>query len=254
MNAEFLTLLDDLRRVSGEPSPDGRLVRELSPDGTDCRIVFSDCTSAELEAVISAEQASAAEAGHALEWKTYGHDTPPELPARLLAAGFAPDDEERVLVLPVTDETIATFCNSPYEIRRVDDAAGLADYADIAREIGRQNPEEEKEKLAAELRAGPDGLSVYIAYVDGQPAASGRIYFTPGSPAAELAGGRTKTTHRRHGLFTALVASRLREARSRARTHVFVDALPTSNPTLTKRGFQFVTTTTPYIYEPDDSQ
>ncbi|HEY3609390.1 MAG TPA: GNAT family N-acetyltransferase, partial [Pseudonocardiaceae bacterium] len=253
VNAEFLTLLDDLRRVSGEPSPDGRLVRELSPDGTECRIVLSNATSAELDGLISAEQARATEAGYTLEWKTYGHDTPAELPARLLAAGFDPDDEERVLVLPVTDETIASFGNSPHEIRRVDDAAGLADYAEIAREIGRRNHEEEKEKLAAELRESPDDLSIYIAYVDGEPAASGRLYFTPGSPAAELAGGRTRTTLRRHGLFTALVASRLREAQSRARTHVFVDALPTSEPTLTKRGFQFVTTTTPYVYEPNDS-
>jgi GNAT superfamily N-acetyltransferase len=254
VNADFLVLLDDLRRVSGNPSQDGRVVREMSPDGSECRIVFSDCASAELDGVIGAEQARAAAAGYTLEWKTYGHDVPAELPARLLAAGFEPDDQERVLVLPVTDRTIASFGDSPYQIRRVDDTAGLADYADIAREIGRQDPEDEKEKLAAELRDGPDGQSVYIAYVDGTPAASGRVYFTPGSPCAELAGGRTRTTHRRHGLFTALVASRLREAKDRGHTHVFVDALPTSDPTLTKRGFQFVTTTTPYVYEPDDSR
>jgi hypothetical protein len=254
VNAEFLTLLDDLRRVSGEPSQDGRLVRELSPDNTECRIVFSNCPSAELDGLISAEQARATAAGYTLEWKTYGHDVPAELPTRLLAAGFEPDDQERVLVLPVTDQTIASFGDSPYEIRRINDAAGLADYADIAREIGRKNPEAEKAQVAAELREAPDELSVYIAYVDGTPAASGRMYFTPGSPAAELAGGRTRTTHRRQGLFTALVAGRLREARARGRTHVFVDALPTSEPTLTKRGFQFVTTTTPYVYEPDDTQ
>jgi len=144
MNAEFLTLLDDLRRVSGEPSQDGRLVREMSPDNTECRIVFSNATPAELDALISAEQTRATEAGYTLEWKTYGHDTPPELPARLQAAGFAPDDEERVLVLPVTDETIAAFGNSPYEIRRINDAAGLTDYADIARETGRKTPKRKK--------------------------------------------------------------------------------------------------------------
>jgi predicted acetyltransferase len=66
----------------------------------------------------------------------------------------------------------------------------------------------------------------------------------------KLAGGRTVTTHRRRGLFTALVGSRLREAASRGCTHAFVDALPTSEPILTKLGFTSLTSTQPYTYEP----
>ncbi len=37
---------------------------------------------------------------------------------------------------------------------------------------------------------------------------------------------------------------------ARNRTHAFVDALPTSEPILLKRGFQFVTHTQPFMYEP----
>ena len=84
-----------------------------------------------------------------------------------------------------------------------------------------------------------------------EPASCGRVYFRSGGPYAELAGGRTKPTHRRKGLFTALVGSRLREAQQRGRTHVFVDALPTSAPTLRKRGFRFVTKTQPFVFEPE---
>ncbi len=252
--AELLTRLDDLRRTLGEPARDGRVVREMSPDGAECRIVFTECPTAELDALIGAEQDRAAAAGYALEWKTYGHDVPAELPDRLVAAGFEPDDEERVLTLPLTDETIASFGVSPYDIRRVHDVAELADYADIAREVGRKNVESEREQLAAALRDAPDELSIYLAYADGVPAASGRTYFTPGSPFAEIAGGRTKPAYRLRGLFTALVAGRLREAQNRNRTHAIVDALPTSEPTLVKRGFQFLTTTRPYVYEPPESK
>jgi hypothetical protein len=241
---DLLARFDGERRALGVPSQDGRVVREM--DGSECRIVYTDCPPAELDALIRAEQEKAEQAGYDLEWKTYGHDVA-ELPDRLLAAGFEADDEERVLVLPLTEERIAAFGESAHDVRRVHDAAGLADYAEISREIGRTNVDEETARLATAPR---DELSIYIAYVAGVPAACGRLYLRPGSPFAELAGGRTKTTHRRLGLFTALVAARLREAHDRGRTHVLVDALPTSEPILTKRGFQVVTTTTPYVYEP----
>jgi len=36
--------------------------------------------------------------GEAVEWKTRGHDEPPDLPARLLATGFVPEDRETVMI------------------------------------------------------------------------------------------------------------------------------------------------------------
>jgi predicted GNAT family acetyltransferase len=62
-----------------------------------------------------------------------------------------------------------------------------------------------------------------------------------------LAGGRTSPAYRRRGLFTAVVGARLREAAARGRTHVFVDALPTSEPILLRRGFEFVALTQPFV-------
>ncbi|MFI0259629.1 GNAT family N-acetyltransferase [Streptomyces sp. NPDC017056] len=251
MTADILKGLDALRRSAGETAPHG-VVRELSSDGSECRIVHSRCTDGELDAVIAEEAARAKEAGYTLEWKVYEYDTPADLGDRLLAAGFAADDTESVLVLPVDEERLAAFGTSAYEIRRVDDEKGLGDYAEISREIGRENAEEEAHRLLLTLREAPGGTSVYVAYVDGEPAACGRIHFPDGSGFAELAGGRTRTTHRKRGLFTALVAARLREARARGRTHVLVDALPTSEPILKKRGFRFVTRTRPFVLEPGD--
>lgn len=249
VTADVLMSLDRERRATGEPSPGGGVVREQSPDGSECRIVYSHCAAEEIEDVIRDEISRAESGDYTLEWKVYGHDAPPNLGDCLLAAGFEPDALESLLVLPVNEEALAVFDVPAYEIKRVHDAEGLNDIADIAREIGRTNVEEEKHRLALVLRDTPDELTVHVAYVDGEPVACGRTYFKENSDFAELAGGRTKTTHRNRGLFTALVAARLREALARNCTYVFIDALPTSEPILRKRGFQFVTHTQPFVYE-----
>jgi len=250
MTADILRSLDRERRAIGEPSPRAGVVREHSPDGSECRIVYSHCTAEEIEDVIRDEISRAESDDYTVEWKVYGHDAPPQLRDCLLAAGFEPDALESLLVLPVNEEALAVFDAPAYEIKRIQDAEGLNGVADIAREIGRTNVEEEKHQLASVLRDTPSELSVHVAYVDGEPVACGRIHFKENSGFAELAGGRTKTTHRNRGLFTALVAARLREALARNRTHVFVDALPTSELILRKMGFQFVTHTQPFVYEP----
>jgi hypothetical protein len=225
-------------------------VRELAHDGSECRVVYSRCAPAELDTVIREERERADAAGYELEWKVYSHDTPPDLGARLMTAGFVPDPKESVLLLVLDDRALAAFDTPEYDIRRVRDGSGLDDVAAISREIGRGDTEQERRRLAAVLHEGPDRLSIHVAYVDDEPVACGRLELPEGSSCAELAGGRTRTTHRHRGLFTALVASRLREAMARHRTHVFVDALPTSEPILLRRGFAVVSRTQPFVYEP----
>jgi hypothetical protein len=243
---DFLTALDNERRASGEPAGRGGVVREYAADGSECRIVFSQLSADEADDVIRDETALADERGYTLEWKLYDHDLPSDLDKRLFAAGFAAEDIEQVLVLPVNEATVAAFDTRGHDVRRIHDESGLADYAEIAREIGRANPEKEQQQLASVL----DQMSVHIAYVDGEPVACGRIYFSESSHHAELAGGRTKTTHRKQGLFTAVVAARLTEAHERGCSLVFTDALPTSEPILTKHGFRAITSTQPFVYSP----
>ncbi|MFF2076338.1 GNAT family N-acetyltransferase [Kitasatospora sp. NPDC058162] len=250
-NAEILAELDAARRSAGVAAEHGEVVREFTADGSECRIVYSRLAEGEAEEVVRAEQALAREGGYTLEWKVYGHDVPSGLGALLVAAGFEPDDEEQVLVLPVDEAALAAFDTDGYDVRRVQDESGLDDYAEIAREIGRKNPEGERQQLALLLREAPEAMSVHIAYVDGEPVSCGRVYFQDGTPFAELAGGRTKTTHRERGLFSAVVGARLKEARERGRSVLVTDALPTSEPILRKRGFRVVTSTTPYVYEPE---
>ena len=154
------------------------------------------------------------------------------------------------MVLPVSEAALAAFDAPPYDIRQIRDSKSLTDVAAISHEIGRTDVKEEQDRLALILQDTPDQMSVYVAYVEGEAVACGRIHFKENSEFAEICGGRTKTTHRRKGLYTALVAARLREAFERNRKYVFVDALPTSEPILGKRGFRFLIHTQPFVYRP----
>jgi hypothetical protein len=250
---EMLRRLDHECRQAGEGGAEGGVVRERSPDGTECCIVYSHCTSMEIDEVIRQEVSLARAHPYRLEWKVYGHDPPPNLKERLLAAGFEAQPVESLMVLPLNQETLAAFRAPAVDIRRVRDRDGLDQVAAISREIGRTNVEEERTWLALTLERTPDRMSVYVAYAEGAPVACGRIGFSDNSEFADLSGGRTTTTHRNRGLYTALVAARLKEAMQRGRRYVLVDALPTSEPILRKRGFQRLTDTQPFVYAPEGS-
>ena len=51
-----------------------------------------------LDALITEQRDFFAQRGEAVEWKTRGHDQPPDLPARLLAAGVVPENREAVVI------------------------------------------------------------------------------------------------------------------------------------------------------------
>ena len=213
-------------------------------------IVYSHCSGQDVDDVIRRAISLAEQQGYTLEWKVYGHDTPPDLKDRLLTARFEAEPVEKVMLLRISQESLAAFEAPAYEIRRVHGADGLDDVAAISSEIGRKNVEDEKERLRIMLRDSPHEMSIYVAYMDREAVACGRIYFSKGGEFAELAGGRTKTTHRNRGLYTALVAARLQEAFDRNYRYVCVDALPTSEPILRKRGFTAITDTQGFVYRP----
>lgn len=245
-----LAELDVERRAAGERDPVGSLHREWAHDRSACRIVFSALGEDAMGDTVRTEVAAAQAGAYTLEWKTYSHDAATALPAHLERAGFCPGDAEQVLMATLDDRTLGAFPASDADVRRVSDDAGLADYEEIALRLKRDDPAEERAQLAAVLARAPESLGVHIAYQDGRPVSCGRIHYTAGSTFGELAGGRTVPSHRRRGLFTAVVAARLTEARSRGCERVLTDALPTSEPILRRRGFTPVTSTRPYIFDP----
>ena len=162
------------------------------------------------------------------EWKVYGHD-PEWLPARLLAAGLVPEEEETVLVAEA-----ASIPPPDYAVENDADA-----YLDLAAQV-------------FGARFGMPGSAVaVVACVDGAPVSGGRVDLEPGKDFAGLFGGVTLPEFRRRGLYRATVAERARIAREHGYRWLTVDALPTSRPILERLGFRRLTTTTPYVLVSD---
>ena len=166
--------------------------------------------------------------GH-VEWKYYSHDLPADLPARLVAAGLEPEDEETVLVAKA-----ASIPPPPAGIELREDPAAFVDLAE--RVFGRSHGS-----------GLPEHSVAVVALADGVPVSGGRIDLEPGMDFAGMFGGITLPEFRGRGLYRATVARRAELAREAGFPYLYVDALPTSRPILERVGFVQITTTTPYV-------
>jgi len=247
---EFLKLLDLERQWIIYPSvtrfSDMGVVRDVSLDGRSCEIVYSSCSRDEVDQVIKHQVQTARSAGHELEWKVYGHDQPECLGKRLVAAGFEAGEMEAFMIFLANKESLGCFGTVHGDIRRVTSNEGLADYRIVREEVYGSSCVKEIERYASVLEDHPINMSVYVVHVDEEPAACGRIHFHESSRFAGLCGGSTRERFRNNGLYTQMVAVRIREALSRGIVNVVVDALPTSEPILRKRGFESLTYTQPF--------
>ncbi len=228
----------------------GGVIRDVSADGKSCEVVYASCSEGEVDQVIAHQIRVAQESRYDLEWKLYGHDRPECLSERLVAAGFEAGDREAFMVFRADRQSLDRFGIGDADVQRITDRAGLADYQRITEEIYGKDRASRIEQFALLLENHPDSMSVYVAYVDGEPAACGRVYFHERSLFAGLYGGSTREHFRKRGLFTGLVGVRIREAVSRGGVNICVDALPTSEPILKKIGFEEVTYTQPFCLDP----
>ena len=249
---EILKMLDFERQTVIYPgvtrfSGNG-VVKDVSTDGESCEIVYSCCAEDEVDRMIEQQIQTARRERYELEWKVYGHDLPQCLAERLTAAGFEAGEKEAFMVFSANDKDLGRFGICQDDIRRATNKEDLGDVQSIFEEVYGRSCEKLIEQYVFMLENHPNNMSVYIAYVEGDPAACGRVYFHAGSRFAALYGGQTRERYRRRGIFTQIVAVRIREAFSRGIVNICVDALPTSEPILRKHGFENVTYTQPFCF------
>ena len=179
-------------------------------------------------------------------WKVYDHDLLPNLKDELLTHGFAPDEEPAaVMVLDVKHAPAAPHDAAPADIRRISTLAGLQDIIYVLDKVWGGHNTWVNDRLGSHLQI-PGYLSVYAAYVNDQPASIAWTYFPPGQ-FATLFAGSTLAEYRKQGLYTSLLATRLREIRERGYRYAVVEAGAMSKPIVSKHGFQHLTTV--YDYE-----
>ena len=222
-------------------------------------VFWSDLDESTADAAIRAAQDWYRPLRRPIEWKHYGYDKPADLPARLKAAGFSPEEEEALVVgevAEVRERLVAKATPTTVTIRRLrDDERGrAADWAGIRRlseavwgeASGRHVPQ-----VAAEHAANPQAMSVWLAETpDGTVACAAWVRFHAGTEFASLWGGSTLPEFRRQGIYQALVARRADEAADRGHRFLQVDASPDSRPILERLGLRVLTSTTPWNWTP----
>jgi hypothetical protein len=215
------------------------VVRHVDVSGTgEGMITYSRLNEENADDVIREQVRYFEVLGQDFEWKLYDYDQPPDLKERLAAHGFTVEEEEAIMVLDLDLAPEVLWGAVRADVRRISDPEKLADVVAIERQVWDEDFSPLGEFLGESLRSYPDQMSVYIAYVDGLPASAAWVYFPKHSQFASLWGGSTVSGFRKQGLYTALLAVRAQEARSRGVRYLTVDASPMSRPILEKFGFE----------------
>jgi GNAT superfamily N-acetyltransferase len=216
-------------------------------------------TGAALDAIIAEQVAFFAARGESFEWKTRGNDEPAELPDRLIAAGFVPEERETVVVGEAAQLANAaqlatdTTTSAGVTIRQVTERADLERIAAMETSVWGEDWSWLADDLEGRLKVDEEGTVILVAEAAGIVVSAAWLVTKPGRDFAGLWGGSTLAEWRGRGIYRALVAGRAQIAAERGIPYLQVDASDDSRPILERLGFVAITTTTPYVWTPPES-
>lgn len=209
-------------------------------------VAFTFANEARLDSVIAREVDYLQPLNQPFTWKVYDHDRLPSLKSKLSSSGFQEDgDPADVMVLDVRKAPAALLQPVRSDIRRVTSLSGLQDVIHVLDQVWGGHNTWVNDRLGSHLQI-PGYLSVYVAYIENQPASIAWSYF-PRGYFATLFAGSTLPAFRRQGLYTSLLATRIQEIRKRGYHFAVVEAGSMSRPIVARHGFQHLTTV--YDYE-----
>jgi len=242
---------EQVRRRPGTHAPGAQVeradgvVRVVSATGWS-GVTWSGLEEGTADVVIAAQVQRFSGLSRSWEWKYYSHDTPPDLPGRLVAAGLVAEPAETLLVAEIADLALDASPPPGVELRPVTDAAGVRDLVRVGEEVFGEDYSALGSVLTAQLAQHPDSVAAVVAVTGDRPIAAGRVEFCIGTPFAGLWGGGTLPAWRGRGVFRALVAHRAALAAARGFRYLQVDASDDSRPIPRRLGFVELATTTPY--------
>ena len=231
---------------------DGPLVRFLPPKGQGWVLYpnLGGIDGQELDELITRQVAIFRERGQRFEWKYHGHDLPADLPERLRAAGFEPEERETVVIGRVEDVAGPVVLPEGVTLREVTDRADFERIDALEAEVWSEDRTWVADMLEEEIAADPDSIRIVVAEAAGRVVCAAWVRFPARTEFATFWGGGTLQEWRRRGIYRATVAYRANLAAVRGLRYIEVDASDDSNPILQKLGFIPVTTTTPYVWTP----
>jgi hypothetical protein len=254
---QLLSVYDEQLRGTSESadvptSMDGPVIRVEYPNrGFVSYRSLDGLDSEEIDALIARQRDFFAAKGQSVEWKLRGHDKPADLPDRLRAAGFEPEEQETVLVAESADIVERLRGRESVDgitIRQVDDRADFERIAAMESTVWNEDWSWLTDDLAR--RHATDLTEIYVAEANGEVVSAAWAVHKKGTEFTGLWGGSTLAEWRGKGIYKALVAIRAARAAELGYKYLHVDASDNSSPILQRLGFLAVTTTTPYVHTP----
>jgi GNAT superfamily N-acetyltransferase len=204
----------------------------------------------EVDELIARQVHVFAERGQRFEWKLHGHDRPADLPERLRAAGFVPEEQETVVIAPVAEIAAPPAPPEGVTLRQVTERADFERIRSMEETVWDIDHSWVADMFEAERSVDPDALTIVVAEADGEVVCAAWVRFEAGTDFATLWGGATLPEWRRRGIYRGTVAYRANLAVERGFRYLEVDASDDSRPILERLGFVAVTTTTPFVWKP----
>ncbi|MFE6050691.1 GNAT family N-acetyltransferase [Kitasatospora sp. NPDC056446] len=254
---EVLALFDD--RIRRDARPDGpgvrvervgAVVRQTGAAAAWNGVLWSGLDEAGADAAIVEQVRHFTGLGLEFEWKTYSHDRPADLGERLLAAGFTAEPAEALMIARIADLPTEVVLPEGVRLRQVTDPAGVDLMVAAHNEAFGTDLPGLRERMLDHLRHGTDTVRMVVVMAGDRPVSAARMELIPGTGFAGLWGGGTAPDWRGRGIYRALVAHRARVAAELGYEYLQVDASDQSRPILQRLGFAWVSTTTPYVYQP----
>jgi GNAT superfamily N-acetyltransferase len=256
-NDEVLALFDrQIRRDYPGDGPgdaverDGNVVRHVGAGDSWCGVIWSDLDEQSADAAIDAQLRYFRGLERGFEWKLYTHDRPADLGERLAKAGLEPDEPETLMIAEIERLPTEPVLPEGVRIERVTDLAGVERMiATHQAAFGHALPRLEQ-YLRQQIMQDPDKLVAVVVLAGDQPVCAARMEFHEGTSFASLWGGGTDPAWRGRGVYRATVAYRARLAAARGYRYLQVDASSDSRPILARLGFESLSVTIPYNFEP----
>lgn len=207
-------------------------------------------TGAALDRLIARQRDYFQARGQGVEWKLRAHDLPADLPERLVAAGFVPQEAARVLLGFAEEVAAEPVLPRGVVLRQVSEADDLRRFADVQTEALGADCSWVAADLGARVSADPGQITILVAEAGDRFVCTALVEYCPGTGFVALLGGATLPDWRGRGLYRAMLAARAREAVARGFRLLHVDASPASAPILRRCGFHEITTSTWYEWKP----
>lgn len=223
------------------------VVRVVAPTPGWRGVVWSALDPAGADAAIAAQVRRFA--GERWEWKHHDHDAPPDLPARLRAAGLVAEPPETVMVAELAALDLEVRAPPGVHLMPVTDPAGIEALVRFYDDVFGGNHTAIGLELAAGFEHRPEANRAWLAVARGVPVGAGRLVLPEGTAFASLWGGGVAPAWRGRGVFRALVAHRAALAEAAGYRFLHVDASSESRPILRRLGFAELGTATPFVHE-----